>query len=68
MHQREIRASITALPPLQQRETEKNPTEMKKILGSEEEETKEEEELPTAKSDSSPSDANGSATANVTSD
>ncbi|EGZ28212.1 hypothetical protein PHYSODRAFT_436917, partial [Phytophthora sojae] len=43
MHQREIRASITALPPLQQQETEKNPAELQKILCSEEEETKEDE-------------------------
>ncbi|KAL4169932.1 hypothetical protein KRP22_010843 [Phytophthora ramorum] len=43
MHQREIRANIAALPPLQQQETEINPTELRNILGSEEEETKEDE-------------------------
>uniref|UniRef100_H3HBQ3 Uncharacterized protein n=1 Tax=Phytophthora ramorum TaxID=164328 RepID=H3HBQ3_PHYRM len=38
-----MRANIAALPPLQQQETEINPTELRNILGSEEEETKEDE-------------------------
>ncbi|KAG7393567.1 hypothetical protein PHYPSEUDO_007404 [Phytophthora pseudosyringae] len=48
MHQKEIRANIAVgvLPPLQQQETEKNPAELKKILGSEEEELKEDDESP----------------------
>ncbi|KAJ8537375.1 hypothetical protein ON010_g13222 [Phytophthora cinnamomi] len=66
MHQREIRASITALPPLQQQETEKNPAELKKILGSEEEETKEDEGSP-APTSAPPSDDDTSATVNTTS-
>ncbi|UIZ26617.1 hypothetical protein KXD40_002010 [Peronospora effusa] len=41
MHQREIKENIVALPPLQQQETEKNPSELQKIIGSDEEETKE---------------------------
>ncbi|CAI5733537.1 unnamed protein product [Peronospora destructor] len=43
MHQCEIKERIAALPPLQQQETEKNPSELQKILGSNEEETKEDE-------------------------
>ncbi|KAE8911047.1 hypothetical protein PF005_g10481 [Phytophthora fragariae] len=66
MHQREIRESITTLPPLQQQETEKNPIELKKILGSEEEETKEDEGSSAIES-ASPSD-DFPAAANTTSD
>ncbi|KAK1948243.1 hypothetical protein P3T76_000533 [Phytophthora citrophthora] len=51
MHQKEIKANLAALPPLQQQETEKNPAELKKILGSEEEETKEDDETPATDSD-----------------
>eukprot|EP00644_Phytophthora_capsici_P002246 jgi/Phyca11/507414/fgenesh2_kg.PHYCAscaffold_27_\ len=46
MHEKEIKANIAALPPLQQQEIEKNPAELKKILGSEEEETKEDDKTP----------------------
>ncbi|GMF45990.1 unnamed protein product [Phytophthora fragariaefolia] len=52
----EINASLAALPPLQQQETEKNPTELKKILGSEEEETKEDEDSPVLESASASDD------------
>ncbi|OWZ24849.1 hypothetical protein PHMEG_00030 [Phytophthora megakarya] len=54
MHQKEVK---TALPPLQQQETEKNPTELKKILGPEEEEMKEDDESPTTSSMPSPDDS-----------
>ncbi|TDH65087.1 uncharacterized protein CCR75_006640 [Bremia lactucae] len=40
MHQKETNPSTITLSPLQQLDTEKNPAELKKILGSEEEETK----------------------------
>ncbi|KAF1775407.1 hypothetical protein GQ600_6110 [Phytophthora cactorum] len=63
MHQKEIRASITSLPPLQQQETDKNPAELKEILGSEEEETKEDNAVPVV-ADSVPANADaGSAIA-----
>ncbi|KAG6964041.1 hypothetical protein JG688_00007874 [Phytophthora aleatoria] len=63
MHQKEIRASITSLPPLQQQETDKNPAELKEILGSEEEETKEDNAVPVV-ADSVPANADaGSAVA-----
>lgn len=45
MHQIENKARINSLPPLQQQETEKNPDEMKKILGVDEEETKEDKTI-----------------------
>lgn len=67
MHQREIRANIAALPPLQQQETEKNPSELKKILGSDEEETKE-EEAPITVSASLPNAEGSSAAASAKSD
>ncbi|KAG7400266.1 hypothetical protein PHYBOEH_006403 [Phytophthora boehmeriae] len=44
MHQREAQEIASTMPPLQQQETEKNPTELKMILGPEEEETKEDDE------------------------
>ncbi|CAH0489341.1 unnamed protein product [Peronospora farinosa] len=53
MHQREIKENIVALPPLQQQETEKNPSELQKIIGSDEEETKE-DKIPRIVSTSSP--------------
>ncbi|KAF4325020.1 hypothetical protein BBO99_00000588 [Phytophthora kernoviae] len=43
MHQHEAKENANTMPPLQQQETEKNPTELKKILGPEEEETKEDD-------------------------
>ncbi|KUF89369.1 hypothetical protein AM588_10002196 [Phytophthora nicotianae] len=61
MHQKEIKANTTPLPPLQQQETEKNPAELKKILGSEEEETKEDDVSPTNDS-VAPANADGGAT------
>ncbi|GMF10368.1 unnamed protein product [Phytophthora lilii] len=49
-------------------ETEKNPTELKKILGSEEEETKEDDESPATESTSTPSSDEAPAAVNTTSD
>ena len=42
MHQREIEASTAAVPPLRQQEPEQNRSVLQMILGSDEEETKEE--------------------------
>ena len=42
MHQCEIKERNATLSLLQQQESEKNPSELQKILGSDEEETKEE--------------------------
>ncbi|KAI9995537.1 hypothetical protein PInf_012602 [Phytophthora infestans] len=67
MHQKEIQETINSLPPLQQQETETNPAELKKILGSEEEETKEDDVHVSPVSDSAVTPVNADAGSTVAS-
>ncbi|KAL7691321.1 hypothetical protein Plhal304r1_c009g0034761 [Plasmopara halstedii] len=64
MHQCKLKSSISSsMPPLQQQETEKDPIEMKKILGSEEE-TKEDETSPAPESNTDANAISSKASAN----
>ncbi|CAH0477347.1 unnamed protein product [Peronospora belbahrii] len=67
MHQCEKKKKTAFLPSLQQQETEKNPSELKKIIVSDEEETKE-DEMARIESVMSPIAGDGSAAASALSD
>ena len=67
MHQCEIKERNATLSLLQQQESEKNPSELQKILGSDEEETKE-EAISKIVSTSSPNADGGSETVTASSE